>query len=86
MNTRNRQRVLTDRIRNMINLAHQQNNNALVIGVYGNSLFNDPNCIMPQIFKNLLIRENLARHFQKVVFAAIGKDSGDSINNFSKYF
>lgn len=66
--------ALDSRIRKIVQCAVQQGAQAIVLGAFGCGAFrNDPRDVA-QIFKKVLVDENLATFFEKVVFAVYERD------------
>ena len=76
----------------MVLVAISKRNKALVIGMYGNSLFENIDSnklgILINAFKQVLINEGFGKQFTKVVFAKYTNDPQKSpiLAQFSKTF
>jgi uncharacterized protein (TIGR02452 family) len=76
--------ALDSRIRKVVQCAAQQGAQALVLGAFGCGAFcNDPTDVAG-IFKQVLVDEQLATHFEKVVFAIYG--TTDNFDTFKQVF
>ena len=88
-NMKNAQNILMNRVRKMIMVAIENNNNALVIGIYGNQLFdNSQTSVLTSVFNQVLKSDGLGKYFIKVVFALFVKDShsNEMFKQFSASF
>lgn len=64
-----------NRIRNILEIAMDNNVDVLVLGAFGCGVFRNPPLLMAECFKKALLNDKYAHHFDKVVFA-IKKSSG----------
>ena len=68
-------RVMTNRIRKIIQVAILNNNRSIVLGAYGCGVFKNDPYNVAQYFKTILIDENLRSYFDRIIFAVIGSAS-----------
>ena len=75
--------IYRSRIRNILEVAMSQEVDCLVLGAFGCGAFHNALKFMAEAFADLLIRENYAPFFQKVVFAI--KRTGAHCRNLTAF-
>ena len=75
--------IYRSRIRNILEVAMSQEVDCLVLGAFGCGAFHNDPQLMAEAFADLLIRENYAPFFQKVIFAI--KRTGAHCRNLSAF-
>lgn len=73
-------KCMKDRIRKIVSIAIENNNTNIVLGAFGcGAYFNNPNTVA-RAFKEILINEGYASHFENIVFAILVTKDKDKEN------
>ncbi len=75
--------VFTERIRNILEVAAARDADILVLGAFGCGAFHNPPELVADVFRQLLIDDNYAAYFRKVIFAIPGGEGKD--RNFTVF-
>ncbi|MBQ9518034.1 MAG: TIGR02452 family protein [Eubacterium sp.] len=75
------ERVFYSRITNILEVAIANDVDVLILGAFGCGVFNNPNELVANVFKHLLVRKGYSHFFKDVVFAV----KPDSRNNYEVF-
>lgn len=85
--------VQSKRIKNILEVAIDNDIDVLILGAFGCGAFHNPNTVVAKVFKELLINKGYSKYFKKVVFAIIKDDKTDGnyqvfkevLSNYTNY-